>query len=131
MDRTPIRVEDRRQVDKLVSDESCKRKNQGRERQRERTEDPKAASMGKKERCETGSEGERQTQIIKIRKRYIAKYPWIGHITAFAHNGDLMFQTVDPTNEPAGQIEKYAQGPAKETDLFRHRGWGIKIGQLE
>src|SRR5437764_15393433 len=78
MNRTPVRIEHRWKLYKLAADESGQERNQGGQGERDCAEEAKVFPVRDEQRGNACAESKRETQIVKIGERDIAKDP--GHL---------------------------------------------------
>src|SRR5262245_1427929 len=109
MDRPPVAVENRRQIDKLVSDEDCENQDQRNQRQRERAHKPRVRPPFDEQRRKCRTKSKSQRKIVKIREWDVAEEPprVIFACDLVRHaNPVLTLAGGDPSDEPTRKIEK-------------------------
>src|SRR6185436_3663039 len=98
----PVRIENRRQIDKFRADKSRERQNDRRKRKRDRRYKSKLRTANDKQRRNTRAERKCQAQIIKIRERNVSENP--GHLRKvlplLRKYLELAVKSGRPTHEP-------------------------------
>src|SRR6185369_10558406 len=127
MDRTPVGIQHRRQLNEIVTNKPSERKDQGRKGQSKCSEDLQILAPTEQDRCYAGSECERQAEVIEISEWNVSKDPWCCRVSCFSQLSYFALICRDPPNQPTRKIKENADRSSPIADLGRHLGWSIKV----